>query len=232
MVSTCCFSRTRWHAAAAPTHHRFLEAVPKYALRGGLRLTEQGEVIGQKYNTIQTATANLEYLVAGTLGARIITSKKNEDLGPLNDVMSKLAKYSQKRYKDLLRTEGFMQFYRQVTPIDAIEQSRIGSRPSRRTGQATLDDLRAIPWVFSWNQSRYYLPGWFGVGTALQQLEAPLETYHYLCNNWKNTAPSAMCSTTSKQLSATPRWMDAYASLVKDGRCALRHHYGGTRADP
>jgi phosphoenolpyruvate carboxylase len=65
-----------------------------------------------------------------------------------------------------------MTFYRQATPIDAIEQSRIGSRPSRRTGQATLDDLRAIPWVFSWNQSRFYVPGWYGVGSALDTLEA------------------------------------------------------------
>ncbi len=57
-----------------------------------------------------------------------------------------------------------MTFYRNATPIDALENARIGSRPSRRTGQATLEDLRAIPWVFSWTQSRFYLPGWFGWG--------------------------------------------------------------------
>ena len=65
-----------------------------------------------------------------------------------------------------------MTFYSQATPIDALEISSIGSRPARRTGQRTLADLRAIPWVFSWNQSRYYLPGWYGVGSALEALAA------------------------------------------------------------
>ena len=64
-----------------------------------------------------------------------------------------------------------MAFYSQATPIDALEQSSIGSRPARRTNQRTLADLRAIPWVFSWNQARFYLPGWFGVGTALEHLQ-------------------------------------------------------------
>jgi len=63
-----------------------------------------------------------------------------------------------------------MSYYAEATPIDALETSRIGSRPARRTGQRTLADLRAIPWVFSWNQSRHYLPGWFGVGSALKKL--------------------------------------------------------------
>ena len=213
---------------AGPTH-RFLEAVPQHALRGGLRLTEQGEVIGQKYNTIKTATANLEYLVAGTLGARLLSSSRNDDMTELNDLMSKLAGYSQVRYKTFLQTEGFMQFYRQVTPIDAIEQSRIGSRPSRRTGQATLDDLRAIPWVFSWNQSRYYLPGWFGVGTALSKLEQEdPEAMLYLRENWQSTAflRYIFYNIESSFNSADPKWMNAYAQLVSDE--TLRTHFHGT----
>jgi phosphoenolpyruvate carboxylase len=64
-----------------------------------------------------------------------------------------------------------MQFYGQATPIDALEQTRIGSRPSRRTGRRSLADLRAIPWVFAWNQARYFLPSWYGVGSALERLE-------------------------------------------------------------
>ena len=67
--------------------------------------------------------------------------------------------------------EGFIDFFRSATPIDVLERSSIGSRPSRRTGQRSLADLRAIPWVFSWTQSRYYLPGWFGIGTALKGLQ-------------------------------------------------------------
>lgn len=69
-----------------------------------------------------------------------------------------------------MQTEGFLTFFRQATPIDVIEESRIGSRPARRTGQPSLADLRAIPWVFSWGQSRFYLSGWYGVGSALEAL--------------------------------------------------------------
>ena len=103
-----------------------------------------------------------------------------------------------------------MQFYRQATPIDAIEQSRIGSRPSRRTGQASLEDLRAIPWVFSWNQSRYYLTGWYGVGTALSQLESEApEHYAFVCNEWVTTPflRYLFYNIESSLNSADPKWM-------------------------
>ena len=84
--------------------------------------------------------------------------------------MNRLVAASREVYEGLLREGDFMEFYSQATPIDALEQSSIGSRPSRRTGQRTLADLRAIPWVFSWNQARFYLPGWYGVGSALATL--------------------------------------------------------------
>jgi phosphoenolpyruvate carboxylase len=199
--------------------HRFLEALPSGALRGGLRLTEQGEVIGQKYNTIKTATANLEYLVAGTTGARLLNAHRKDGPSRLNDVMERLSAYSQARYKALLSADGFMQFYRQATPIDAIEQSRIGSRPSRRTGQASLEDLRAIPWVFSWNQSRFYLPGWYGVGSALAQLEREEpELYAYISAECQNTPflRYVFYNIESSFNSADPKWMAAYLDLVED----------------
>ncbi len=203
---------------AGPTH-RFLEALPRGALRGGLRLTEQGEVIGQKYNTIPTATSNLEHLIAGTLGSQLLSEHRSDSFDKLNETMVHLAKYSQTRYKSLLNAEDFMQFYRQATPIDAIEQSRIGSRPSRRTGQASLEDLRAIPWVFSWNQSRYYLAGWFGVGTGLSRLEQESpDHYAFVCNQWKSTPflRYVFYNIESSLNSADPEWMKAYAGLVKD----------------
>ena len=78
---------------------------------------------------------------------------------------------SRQTYRGLLKMEGFIDFFRSATPIDALELSSIGSRPSRRTGQRSLADLRAIPWVFSWTQSRYYLPGWYGIGSALKGLQ-------------------------------------------------------------
>jgi phosphoenolpyruvate carboxylase len=84
----------------------------------------------------------------------------------------RLARTSRLAYEALVRDEGFVPFFRQSSPIDVIERSKIGSRPARRSGKASLEDLRAIPWVFSWSQSRFNLTAWFGVGAALEQLEA------------------------------------------------------------
>lgn len=202
---------------AGPTH-RFLEAQPAEALDTGLRITEQGEIIGQKYNFPATATVNLELLMAGTLGARMQAAKRPAD-PKTEEAMEFLAGTSQKHYRELLHADGFMTFYRQATPIDAIERSRIGSRPARRTGQATLEDLRAIPWVFSWNQSRFYLPGWFGVGSALEALqkEKP-ELYAHLQGTLKENPflKYLFYNVESSLASSDENWMRSYANLVKE----------------
>jgi phosphoenolpyruvate carboxylase len=135
-----------------------------------MRLTEQGETFAQKYANLSTATYNLELLLAGVTATTLQHQYLPDEPHGLQPVAEKLANWSCEVYQQFLHTEGFMDFFRQATPIDALECSRIGSRPARRTGQATLADLRAIPWVFSWNQSRFYLPGWYGVGTALERL--------------------------------------------------------------
>ena len=150
--------------------HRFLEGMPNDALKAGLRLTEQGEVIGQNYNTAESAVNNLELLVAGGACARMLPTHPDL-IGQSSTGLALVADSSQRAYRSLLSQDRFIEFYRAATPIDVIEQSNIGSRPSRRTGMKGLEDLRAIPWVFSWNQSRFYLPGWFGVGTGLQDLK-------------------------------------------------------------
>jgi phosphoenolpyruvate carboxylase len=159
---------------AGPTH-RFLEALPPGALQFDLRLTEQGETIAQKYTNLITATYELELLLAGTCHFSIRYGDAPPADHPLAPVLDRLARWSHETYRALLDAEGFLQFHRQATPIDALEASRIGSRPARRTGAASLQDLRAIPWVFSWSQSRFFLPGWFGAGSALARLaeEAP-----------------------------------------------------------
>jgi phosphoenolpyruvate carboxylase len=198
--------------------HRFLEALPVESLEGGLRITEQGEVIGQKYNTPKTATANLEWLLAGSLGGKLLAAKAEqpENLGAY---MEHLAAASRAKYRSLLEHPGFMTFYRQATPIDAIEHSRIGSRPTRRTGQASLGDLRAIPWVFSWNQSRFYLPGWFGVGTAMDSLrEEQPELYEEMKAHLQKTPflKYLFYNVESSLASSNERWMKAYAGLVDD----------------
>lgn len=155
---------------AGPTH-RFLDALPHGSIRGDLRLTEQGETIAQKYGSLSTATYNLELLLAGVAGLSLRQTRENGEDPGMRDVCERVSSYSTEAYKGLIGADGFIEFYSEATPIDALEQSSIGSRPARRTGQRTLNDLRAIPWVFSWNQSRYYLPGWFGVGSGLERLE-------------------------------------------------------------
>ena len=154
---------------AGPTH-RFLGALPPGSIHGDLRLTEQGETIAQKYANLHTATYNLEILLAGVTGFSLADQKPSPFIESLEAVGELLASASRDKYVSLIQEDDFMTFYSEATPIDALETSSIGSRPSRRSGQRTLDDLRAIPWVFSWNQCRYYLPGWFGVGTGLEAL--------------------------------------------------------------
>ena len=171
---------------AGPTH-RFIAGLPPESMQGDMRLTEQGEVISNKYANPVTALYNLELLQAGTTGltfgvfdkTNVVADASDRTTAPnlttsrdhLAGIVDRLYDHSLESYQDLVKSEAFVRFFAQATPIDVIEQSRIGSRPSRRTGQRTFDDLRAIPWVFSWNQSRYFLTGWYGVGSALQTLQ-------------------------------------------------------------
>jgi len=151
-----------------------MEALPHGSLHGAMRMTEQGETIAEKYAHIGSAVYNAELLMASATAATAShrMARTSEDPKPQLDSSIGSSTSSRDADRALLHAPGFITFYRQATPIDALENSRIGSRPARRTGQASLDDLRAIPWVFSWTQSRFYLPGWFGAGSALRQLKA------------------------------------------------------------
>ena len=154
---------------AGPTH-RFLEALPRGTLSGDLRVTEQGEVIGQKYGTVATAAHNLELLLAGTTLTSLLPEDAVEDDPAMVEIFDSLSRESMGTYRRLIETTGFLEYFRQATPIDVVERSTIGSRPARRTGAEGWQDLRAIPWVFSWSQARFFLPGWYGAGTALCHL--------------------------------------------------------------
>ncbi|MFP4541907.1 MAG: phosphoenolpyruvate carboxylase, partial [Opitutales bacterium] len=202
---------------AGPTD-RFLEALPEGSLASDLRITEQGEAIAQKYGNLLTATYNLELLLAGTLAySRPHLSATSEQT--LEPVLSRLADFSAEAYQGLLRAEGFIDFYRQVTPIDVLERSRIGSRPSRRTGTRSLADLRAIPWVFSWSQCRFFLPGWYGVGSALHRLEAEDPSAYAALREQAKVHPFltyVLTNVEASLISAEPAMMRAYAELVED----------------
>lgn len=155
---------------AGPTHY-FIKALPHTAPNGDVRLTEQGETIAQKYANPVNAAYNIELLAANALNKLLKDRKTQRSFHPLADTLERLAKSSQNHYEAMMQMENFIQFFRGATPIDAIEVSKIGSRPAKRTGMNTLDDLRAIPWVFSWGQNRANMTSWFGVGSALNELE-------------------------------------------------------------
>jgi len=134
-------------------------------------------------------------------------------------IASFLAESSRKAYRNLIEAEGFITFYDQATPIDALEASRIGSRPKRRSGQRSLADLRAIPWVFSWNQCRYYLPGWFGVGSALESLEKKQpDLFKALSKNLRNYPflYYVLSNVETNIASADLEIMEGYSTLVSD----------------
>ncbi len=203
---------------AGPTH-RFINAQPHSALRGEFRLTEQGETIAQKYANRLTNAYNLELLLAGVTGATLRHLQKPKENHILEPILDNLAQYSRKHYEKLITAECFIQFFSEATPIDVIESSRIGSRPARRTGQRTLADLRAIPWVFSWSQARFYLSGWYGVGSTLKYLQdSDPETFELLKRETSVFQPLRYIITNvaSSILLADPIWIKQYSSLVQD----------------
>jgi phosphoenolpyruvate carboxylase len=154
----------------------FINALPPNSLKGDIRLTEQGETIEQKYANRVNAVYNLELLMAGTLAKTMLSAKSKNEKHELFDTLEWMAKKSRAVYEELIHTKDFMLFYRSATPIDAIEAGRIGSRPARRTGANSLSDLRAIPWVFSWTQSRFNMTSWYGLGSTLESLRLEKST--------------------------------------------------------
>lgn len=169
-------------------YHRFLESMPINTVNGTIKITVQGETIAQLFGNPLTATYNLNALASG-VAKQTILAKQNVDTNKLPfEIMDYLSQKSFEHYRDLIETPGFINFYGKATCIDVLERSKIGSRPSRRTGTRSLDDLRAIPWVFSWNLSRITITGWYGLGSALKTLktEKPeaFESLKKDLNNW------------------------------------------------
>ena len=151
-----------------PSYEAIL-AQPAGAVAGQIRLTEQGEVIASKYATPDVGRRNLELLVAATLEATLTDHENQVDrAATFHPVMDALSAHAFRAYRALVYdTPGFTQYFRESTPLAEIATLNIGSRPASRTPSDRLEDLRAIPWVFSWAQCRCMLPGWYGVGTAV-----------------------------------------------------------------
>jgi phosphoenolpyruvate carboxylase len=158
-----------------PSYQAIL-AQPAGAMQGAIRITEQGEVIAAKYSNAEVGRRNLETLAAATLEATLLDSHRPHPRAEYLAAMDELSIHAYWEYRGLVyETEGFDRYFRESTVIGEIANLNIGSRPASRTGSARVDDLRAIPWVFSWSQCRLMLPGWYGFGTAVR--------------NWVNAHP-------------------------------------------
>ncbi|HYN79059.1 MAG TPA: phosphoenolpyruvate carboxylase [Lamprocystis sp. (in: g-proteobacteria)] len=154
-----------------PTHEAIL-AQPVDTVHGEIKFTEQGEVLSYRYANPETARYELIMGVSGLIKAsRCLIEPAAEDRNDYLGIMDELARFGEEAYRTLVReTDGFMDYFYECTPLDAISLLNIGSRPShRKPGDRALSSIRAIPWVFGWGQSRVTLPAWFSVGQALER---------------------------------------------------------------
>lgn len=213
-------------------------AQPHGAVDATVRITEQGEIISAKYGTMPSALRNLEALVAATMEATLLpVDALVGDRHEAYEIMSVLAKTSQRKYSELMHEDpGFIEYFTSSTPLAEIGALNIGSRPSSRKQTKTISDLRAIPWVLSWSQSRVMLPGWYGMGTALagwigegEDSGRKLDQLRDLHNNWPffKSVLSNMAQVMSK---VELKLAEMYSHLVEDREVAERI-YGAIREE-
>ncbi len=212
-----------------PSYQAIL-AQPPGAVNGSLRLTEQGEVIAAKYAEPQLARRNLESLLAATLESTLLDVEGLGDAAdPAYTVLNGVAALAQRAYTELVHdTPGFVEYFMASTPVSEIGSLNIGSRPTSRKPTSSIADLRAIPWVLAWSQSRVMLPGWYGTGSAFEQWikagpESEAErvgTLHDLYERWPFFR--GLLSNMAQVLAKSDLGLAArYAGLVADEE--LRH---------
>ena len=146
---------------------RAIMSLPPAALGGRLRVTEQGEVLAERYDDPAIARRHLEQITHGTLTASMQSAHPSQTPPRWAEAMETMAEASLQAYRQLVEHDHFLAYFDLATPIGEIETLPIGSRPSRRKKRQSLNDLRAIPWTFAWTQSRHMIPAWFGLGTGL-----------------------------------------------------------------
>ena len=166
-----------------------LLALPSETVTGQVKFTEQGEAIAEKYANPAIAERNLEQMLNAQMRARERARHSDGEAVPdaWIDALSTAADAARAEYRDLLDTDGFVAYFEQATPITVIEALNLGSRPASRTGERTVEDLRAIPWVFSWTQSRCIIPGWYSLASGLDAYldgGGDLETLREMYAGW------------------------------------------------
>lgn len=203
-----------------PSYQAIL-AQPGGAVQGQIRLTEQGEVIAAKYDNPEVGFRNLEVIVAATLEATLLSGNAPAPRSEFLDTMQTLSDEAFTAYRGLVyETDGFEKYFWESTVISEISELNIGSRPASRKKGQRIEDLRAIPWVFSWSQCRLMLPGWYGFGTAARKFveahpEDGLERLRQMNREWSFFA--SLLSNMDMVLAKTDLAIASrYAGLVKD----------------
>lgn len=152
----------------APTGHA-IAAQPLGSVQGRMRITEQGEVVSSKYANQGTAEYQMELLATSVFEHTIKSEHEAAtQTGEFDEALEALSGMAYTAYRGLAEQEGLVDYYQAASPVEELALMNIGSRPARRFGAKSLSDLRAIPWVFAWTQNRHIVPGWYGVGTALE----------------------------------------------------------------
>ena len=196
-------------------------AQPQGAVDGSIRITEQGEIIASKYSNPEVGRRNLEILAAATLEASLVHSDQPLPKPDYLSAMDEISDHAFRAYRGLVyETDGFLDYFWNATVINEIATLNIGSRPASRTKSRRIEDLRAIPWVFSWAQSRIMLPGWYGFGSAINAYlnthgDEGLRTLQSMAVSWPffKTLLSNMDMVLSKSSIAIA---SRYAELVPD----------------
>ncbi|WP_207588153.1 phosphoenolpyruvate carboxylase [Halomontanus rarus] len=193
-----------------------LLALPNSTITGQVKFTEQGEAIAEKYGNPRIAERNIEQMLNAQLRARsqAIEQPTEEVPDEWTDAMDTMADAARQEYRDLLDSEGFVRYFEQATPITVIEDLDLGSRPASRSGERTVEDLRAIPWVFSWTQSRCILPGWYAIAAGIDAyLEdgGDVETLQEMYDEWaffQTTLDNAALSLSRTELEIAEEYAD------------------------
>ena len=213
-------------------------AQPAGSVTGGLRVTEQGEIIASKYSDPELGRGNLEALVAATIEASLVDAEGIGDrAAEFHRVMDELAAVAFTTYRSLVYdTPGFVSYFRAATPIAEIAELNIGSRPASRTASTRIEDLRAIPWVFSWGQCRLMLPGWYGFGSAVEtwvggdgKKLALLRAMHEHWPFFRSVLSNMAMVLAKTDLAIASRYAELVAGRV-DARAHLRAHRTRARA--
>ena len=164
-------------------------ALPNETVSGQIKFTEQGEAIAEKYANPEIAERNLEQMLNAQVRSRLraIREPEEEVAEEWLEAMNTMATAAREAYCGLLESEGFVAYFGQATPIGVIENLNLGSRPASRSGERTVEDLRAIPWVFSWTQSRCIITGWYALGTGIEAYVddgGDIETLREMYDEW------------------------------------------------